>query len=126
LAGGYAYQVINRGNARSEVFRKSADHEALPAITGEAMIRLPMWVLADCLLPNHFHFARWPRADGELSRLDRGPGGGAWPAKSPGPLLLRMKKRPEQHKKDRSGTGLSGGRRPANTKVGRYDVVQTT
>ncbi|QEH31717.1 Transposase IS200 like protein [Aquisphaera giovannonii] len=67
-AGGYCYHVMNRGNARAEVFHKPADFEAFLAIAAEAMVRVPMRVLAYCLLPNHFHLVLWPREDGDLSR----------------------------------------------------------
>jgi putative transposase len=30
--------------------------------------RIPMRVLAYCLMPSHFHFVLWPQEDGELSR----------------------------------------------------------
>jgi REP-associated tyrosine transposase len=60
--------VINRGNARAEVFHKDDDWDAFVRILGEASIRVPMRVVAYCLMPNHFHLVLWPRADGELSR----------------------------------------------------------
>ena len=41
-AGGYCYHVINRGNARAEVFHKDEDLEAFVRVMGEAGIRVPM------------------------------------------------------------------------------------
>ncbi len=41
-AGGYCYHVINRGNARGEVFHKDEDFGAFVRIMGEACIRLPV------------------------------------------------------------------------------------
>jgi putative transposase len=35
---------------------------------GEAGVRMPMRIIAYCLLPNYFHFVLWPRAAGDLSR----------------------------------------------------------
>ena len=67
-AGGYCYHVINRGNARAEVFHKEEDLAAFVRIMGESCIRVPMRVVAYCLMPNHFHLVVWPSADGELSR----------------------------------------------------------
>jgi len=67
-AGGYCYHVINRGNARAEVFHKDEDLEAFVRIMGEAGLRVPMRVVAYCLLRNHFHLVLWPRADADLSR----------------------------------------------------------
>jgi len=67
-AGGYSYHVINRGNARSEVFHKEEDYGAFLRIMAEAGIGVPMRVVAYCLMPNHFHIVLWPSADGDLSR----------------------------------------------------------
>ena len=67
-AGGYCYHVLNRGNARAEVFHKEADFQAFLEILAEASLRHPMRLLAYCLIPNHFHLALWPAQDGDLSR----------------------------------------------------------
>jgi putative transposase len=67
-AGGYCYHVLNRGNARAEIFHHEGDYEAFLALVVEACVRLPMRVLAYCLMPNHFHLALWPHGDGDLSR----------------------------------------------------------
>lgn len=67
-AGGYCYHVLNRGNARRTVFRKPADYDAFVELLTEAQERMPMRLLAWCLMPNHFHLVLWPRADGDLSR----------------------------------------------------------
>ena len=66
--GSVCYHVINRGNAQVEVFHKDADYQAFVDIIGASCERLPMRVLAYCLMPNHFHLALWPRGDGDLSR----------------------------------------------------------
>src|SRR5262245_14067851 len=66
--GGYCYHVINRGNARTEVFHKDGDYQAFLRLIGEACERLPMRVLAYCLMPNHFHLVLWPHKNGDLSR----------------------------------------------------------
>ena len=67
-AGGFCYHVLNRGNARAEVFHKHGDYDAFVQIIAEASLRNPMRVLAYCLMPNHFHLALWPAKDGDLSR----------------------------------------------------------
>ena len=67
-AGGYCYHVLNRGNARAEVFHKPGHYQAFLALIAEAGLRTPMRVLAYSLLPNHFHPVLWPREDGDLSR----------------------------------------------------------
>ena len=66
--GGYCYHVLNRGNARQQVFHKQADYASFLRLLDEANARCPMRVLAYCLMPNHFHLVLWPRADGDLSR----------------------------------------------------------
>jgi putative transposase len=66
--GGWTYHVLNRGNARAQVFHKPADYHAFLEMMAEASIRIPMRVLAYCLMPNHFHLALWPHYDGDLSR----------------------------------------------------------
>jgi len=66
--GGLCYHVLNRGNARAEVFHDPADYRAFIELLGEAGTRVPMRVLGFCLMPNHFHLVLWPRAEGDLSR----------------------------------------------------------
>ena len=66
--GDYCYHVINRGNARAEVFHAEGDYRAFINLLSDASERIPMRLLAYCLMPNHFHLALWPYRDGELSR----------------------------------------------------------
>jgi len=66
--GGLCYHVLNRGNARAEVFHDEADYRGFRELLGAAGERVPMRVLGFCLMPNHFHLVLWPRAEGELSR----------------------------------------------------------
>lgn len=66
--GGICYHVLNRGNARGDVFHKDGDFAAFVKLIALANQRLPMRVLAYCLLNNHFHLVLWPRGDGDLSR----------------------------------------------------------
>ena len=51
--GGVCYHVINRGNARAEVFHQDADYAAFVKLLATACKRIPMRVLAYCLMPNH-------------------------------------------------------------------------
>jgi putative transposase len=66
--GGLCYHVINRGNNRLKVFHKPQDYEAFVAMVAEACERVPVRLLAYCIMPNHFHLVLWPRGDGDLSR----------------------------------------------------------
>jgi putative transposase len=67
-AADYCYHVLNRGNGRAEVFHKADDYEAFLGMIAEATGRIPMRVLAYCLMPNHFHLVVRPCGDGDLSR----------------------------------------------------------
>jgi putative transposase len=62
------YHVLNRGNGRSEVFHKDDDYAAFLKLLSQASRRVPMRLLAYCLMPNHFHLVVWTLEDGDLSR----------------------------------------------------------
>ena len=66
--GDYCNHVINRGNGRAEVFHSEGDYQAFVTLLMEASERVPMRLLAYCLMPNHFHLAVWPYRDGDLSK----------------------------------------------------------
>jgi len=68
VPGGFCYHVLNRGNARQQVFHKPADYAAFIGLFDEAQDRCPTRILAYCLMPNHFHLVLWPWNDGDLSR----------------------------------------------------------
>jgi len=55
------YHVINRGNAREDVFHQEEDFAALLKLVEEGCERLPLRVIGYCLMPNHFHLVLWPR-----------------------------------------------------------------
>jgi putative transposase len=68
-AGGYAYHVLNRANARLRIFQKDGDYEAFERVLGEAQERFATRLLAYCVMPNHWHLVVWLADDGELSRF---------------------------------------------------------
>lgn len=55
LADGYIYHVLNRGNSKQEVFRKSHDYNVFLDRMKEAKNKYPIEIFAYCLMPNHFH-----------------------------------------------------------------------
>ena len=65
--GGFVYHVLNRANARHEIFEKDADYLAFERTLVEIQERIPMRILAWCLMPNHWHLVLWPQHDGSLS-----------------------------------------------------------
>ena len=116
--------MLNRAAGRDRIFRKTRDYEAFQEVLAEAKQRLPMRVLAWCVMPSHWHLALWPRGDGDLSEfmrwltvththaLARGaPHRGDWPLVSrtlpEGPLAQRdalesiseLKENHERHKR---------------------------
>jgi putative transposase len=66
--GGMCYHVINRGNGRRQVFLQDGDDHGFLKALAHACIEVPLPVLGFCLMPNHFHLAVRPHADGDLSR----------------------------------------------------------
>lgn len=67
--GGWVLHVLNRGNARSEIFEDDGDYLAFEAVLGETVERLSMRLLAYCIMPNDWHMLVWPREDGDLGRF---------------------------------------------------------
>lgn len=70
-SGGYAYHVLNRAVGRMRIFAKPRDFAAFEEVLAEAKQRVPMRVLAWCVMSNHWHFVLWPRGDGDLSEFMR-------------------------------------------------------
>lgn len=66
---GYVYHVLNRANARMQIFEDAADFDAFEKVLEEAVERTRTRLLAYCVLSNHWHLLVWPQADGELSRF---------------------------------------------------------
>ncbi len=66
--GGLCYHVLNRGNGQAEVFHKQDDYAAFLKLLAQASERVPMRLLAYCLMPNHFHLVVWTLEDGDLGR----------------------------------------------------------
>src|SRR5579871_2195078 len=67
--GGYVYHVINRANARLNIFAEESEYEVFEKVLADAVARTHTRLLAYCVMPNHWHLVVWPRRDGELSRF---------------------------------------------------------
>lgn len=65
--GGLVYHVLNRGNGRRRIFEGHGDYLAFERILAEVRERIPIRLLAWCLMPNHWHLVLWPSEDGQLS-----------------------------------------------------------
>jgi hypothetical protein len=70
-SGGYVYHVLNRAVGRMRICGKMRDYEAIEEVIAEAKQRLPMRVLAWCMMPNQWQFVLWPHSDGDLSEFMR-------------------------------------------------------
>ena len=68
-AGGIVYHVLNRANGRKTLFGTPDDYEAFRKVCVEALQRVPLRILAYCIMPNHWHFVLWPQEDGCLSQF---------------------------------------------------------
>lgn len=53
------------------IFRKERDFEAFEEVIAQAKARVPMRVLAWCVMPNHWHLVLWPHGDDYLSEFMR-------------------------------------------------------
>jgi putative transposase len=64
--GGLVYHVINRANARAQIFNSKKDYQFFETVLNEAKERTNMRILAYCIMPNHWHFVLYPKANGDL------------------------------------------------------------
>jgi putative transposase len=62
------YHVWNRANFRSRLFGSPTHYQAFLGIVKESLNFVPMRILAYCLMPNHWHFVLYPRANGDLAK----------------------------------------------------------
>lgn len=65
--GGYVYHVLNRANARVQIFDNDKDYKLFENILEEAVEKFNVKILAYCIMPNHFHLVLYPENEGDLS-----------------------------------------------------------
>jgi len=63
------YHVINRANARVQIFDNDRDYILFENILEEAKEKFDMRVLSYCIMPNHWHLSLYPKKDGDLSKF---------------------------------------------------------
>ncbi|NNM87604.1 MAG: hypothetical protein HKL95_03700 [Phycisphaerae bacterium] len=61
FVGNQVYHVLNRGNARADIFATATDYAAFEMILRQALERFSMRLCCYCLMPNHWHLCLWPR-----------------------------------------------------------------
>jgi len=64
--GGEIYHVLNRANARVQIFDNDKDYKQFEDILEEAVEKFGMNLLAYCIMPNHWHLVLFPKTDGEM------------------------------------------------------------
>jgi putative transposase len=68
---GYVYHVLNRSAGRITLFRNDEDYAAFERVMLEAHQRVPLRILAWCLMKNHWQFVVRPRKDDDLTAFFR-------------------------------------------------------
>lgn len=63
------YHVLNRGNARTRIFRKAGDFAAFQRVLAEGLRRYPVELFSYCLMSSHWHLVVRPKTDLALGRL---------------------------------------------------------
>jgi putative transposase len=64
----WCYHFINRANRKAEIFHDTSDYDAFIQLTNEAQARVPIPILAMCLMPNHVHLVVRPDSADVLAR----------------------------------------------------------
>ena len=67
--GQEVYHILNRANARVQIFDNDKDYLDFEKILQEAVERFDMRLLAYCIMPNHWHLVVYPKQDGDLSKF---------------------------------------------------------
>jgi putative transposase len=65
----HVYHVLNRANARAQIFDGDSDYREFEEILEEAVEKHDMRLLAYCLMPNHWHLVLYPKQDGDLGQF---------------------------------------------------------
>jgi len=61
IQGGFVCHVLNRSNARAEIFSTEDEYAAFERVLEEAYRREPLRILGYCVMPDHWHLVVWPR-----------------------------------------------------------------
>jgi len=67
--GNYVYHVLNRANARVQIFENDKDYQLFEQILTESKEKCDIRLLAYCIMPNHWHLVVYPKKDGDLSKF---------------------------------------------------------
>ncbi|MFA4975858.1 MAG: transposase [Candidatus Paceibacterota bacterium] len=67
--GDVIYHVINRANARMQIFNKDEDYILFEKVIEEAKEKFDMRILSYEMMPNHWHLILYPKKDGDLQKF---------------------------------------------------------
>jgi len=65
--GEVMFHVLNRANAGARIFKDDKDYAGFVGLLAETAERVPVRILAYCIMSNHWHLLLYPRHQGELS-----------------------------------------------------------
>ena len=65
----YFYHILNRANARVQIFDNDKDYKLFENILEEGKKRLDMRILSYIIMPNHWHLILHPKNNGDLSKF---------------------------------------------------------
>lgn len=66
---GEIYHVINRANARLQIFDNEKDYQLFEKVLVEAKDRFDIDIYSYCIMPNHWHFVLSPKENGGLPKF---------------------------------------------------------
>lgn len=66
---GEVFHVLNRSVARLTLFEKPEDYTAFMCVVDETWQKIPLPILAMCVMPNHWHFVVRPTTDTQLTEF---------------------------------------------------------
>jgi putative transposase len=60
---GHVIHVHNRSVRRERLFANTEDYQAFETVLTEAIAKVPIRLLAYCVMPNHWHLVVWPETE---------------------------------------------------------------
>ena len=66
---GLVFHVMNRAVQKRRLFEVASDYEAFMRCLAFAHARVPVALLAYCIMPNHFHLVLMSNEDGQISKF---------------------------------------------------------
>lgn len=67
IDAGSIYHVVNRGNDKRVIYPRPCDYEWFLELLQEGRAQAPVWLIAFCLMPTHFHLVVRPQTSDALS-----------------------------------------------------------